>query len=102
MIQCSLLPGHPSSAYLRATLPVLALGGLTIDWLWTASGRSGPALGGNAAYAAVGAWLAGSAAEVVSVVGDDYPAQLLDQLTSSGASERSKINRLRLMSSLTN
>lgn len=63
---------------------VLALGGLTIDWLETASGRSGPALGGNAAYAAVGAWLAGSAAEVVSVVGDDYPAQLLDQLTSSG------------------
>jgi sugar/nucleoside kinase (ribokinase family) len=63
---------------------VLALGGLTIDWLETALGRSGPALGGNAAYAAVGAWLAGSAAEVVAVVGDDYPAELLDQLTSSG------------------
>lgn len=63
---------------------VLALGGLTIDWLETASGRSGPALGGNAAYAAVGAWLAGSAADVVAVVGDDYPPELLDQLTSCG------------------
>lgn len=63
---------------------VLALGGLTIDWLETAAGRTGPSLGGNAAYAAVGAWLAGSAAEVVAVVGDDYPPELLDDLTSSG------------------
>lgn len=63
---------------------VVALGGLTIDWLETASGRSGPALGGNAAYAAVGAWLADATADVVAVVGDDYPHELLDQLKSSG------------------
>lgn len=63
---------------------VLALGGLTIDWLQTPSGRHGPALGGNAAYAAIGAYLAGAAASVVAVVGDDYPPELLAQLTRAG------------------
>ncbi|HET7702069.1 MAG TPA: carbohydrate kinase family protein [Candidatus Limnocylindrales bacterium] len=63
---------------------VLALGGLTIDWLETPSGRHGPALGGNAAYAAIGAHLAGAEASVVAVVGDDYPPELLAQLTRAG------------------
>ncbi|MEJ7803482.1 MAG: carbohydrate kinase family protein [Candidatus Limnocylindria bacterium] len=57
---------------------VLACGGLTIDYVQTASARSGPHLGGNAAYAAAGAWLAGAEAEVVAVIGDDFPASLLD------------------------
>ncbi|HEY8870004.1 MAG TPA: carbohydrate kinase family protein [Candidatus Limnocylindrales bacterium] len=63
---------------------VFALGGLTIDWLETPSARHGPALGGNAAYAAVGAYLAGADASVVAVIGDDYPAELLAQLTTAG------------------
>jgi len=63
---------------------VLALGGLTIDWLQTSAARHGPALGGNAAYAAVGAYLAGAEASVVAVVGDDYPAELLAQLARVG------------------
>jgi ribokinase len=63
---------------------VLACGGLTIDWLQTDAGRSGPFLGGNAAYAAVGAWLAGADAEVVAVIGDDYPADLLADLSAAG------------------
>jgi ribokinase len=63
---------------------VLAVGGLSIDWLQTPSARHGPALGGNAAYAAVGAYLAGAEARVVAVVGDDYPPELLAQLTRAG------------------
>lgn len=63
---------------------VIACGGLTIDWLQTANGRFGPSLGGNAAYAAAGAWLAGAHAEVVAAVGDDYPADLLAQLSGVG------------------
>lgn len=63
---------------------VIACGGLTIDWLQTPVGRFGPSLGGNAAYAAAGAWLAGADAEVVAVIGDDYPADLLAQLSSVG------------------
>jgi sugar/nucleoside kinase (ribokinase family) len=63
---------------------VLACGGLTIDWLQTDSGRFGPSLGGNAADAAVGAWLAGADAEVVAVIGDDYPAELLEALSAAG------------------
>jgi sugar/nucleoside kinase (ribokinase family) len=63
---------------------VLACGGLTIDWLQTSGGRVGPSLGGNAAYSAVGAWLARAEAEVVAVIGEDYPAELLDQLSTAG------------------
>jgi ribokinase len=63
---------------------VATLGGLTIDWLQTPSTRHGPALGGNAAYAAVGAYLAGAEATVVAVIGDDYPPELLAELTRAG------------------
>ncbi len=63
---------------------VLSVGGLTIDWLQTSSTRHGPALGGNAAYAAVGAHLAGADASVVAVIGDDYPDELLEQLKRAG------------------
>ena len=63
---------------------VLSVGGLTIDWLQTSSTRHGPALGGNAAYAAVGAHLAGADASVVAVIGDDYPDELLQQLNRAG------------------
>lgn len=63
---------------------VLACGGLTIDWLQIDRARFGPSLGGNAAYAAVGAWLAQARAEVVAVIGDDYPPKLLEQLERAG------------------
>lgn len=63
---------------------VIACGGLTIDWLQTAQGRFGPSLGGNAAYSASGAWLAGADVEVVAVIGDDYPPELLAQLSDAG------------------
>lgn len=63
---------------------VFVCGGLTIDWLQTQAGRAGPSLGGNAAYAAAGAWLAGADAEVVAVIGDDYPPELLEQLSAAG------------------
>lgn len=63
---------------------VMAIGGLTIDWLQTTTARHGPTLGGNAAYAAVGAYLAGAEASVVAVIGDDYPSELLAQLTQAG------------------
>lgn len=63
---------------------MLAIGGLTVDWLQTPAGRFGPALGGNAAYAAVGAWLTRADPEVVAVVGDDYPPELLTQLATAG------------------
>jgi sugar/nucleoside kinase (ribokinase family) len=63
---------------------VIVLGGLTIDWLQTASGRYGPTLGGNAAYAAVGAYLAGAAVQVGAIIGHDYPHELLDLLTDVG------------------
>lgn len=63
---------------------VFACGGLTIDWLQTDTDRSGPYLGGNAAYAAVGAWLAGADAEVVAVIGDDFPTELLEAVAAAG------------------
>lgn len=63
---------------------VIACGGLTIDWLQNTTGRYGPSLGGNAAYAAAGAWLSGADADVVAVIGDDYPRELLAQLSGVG------------------
>lgn len=65
-------------------VPVLTLGGLTMDWLKTSSVCQGPALGGNAAYAAVGAHLTGAEASIVAVVGEDYPPELLAQLSRAG------------------
>jgi len=63
---------------------VYAAGGLTIDWVKRDGFERGPSLGGNAAYAAAGAFLAGANAEVVAVLGTDYPDELLDQLAGVG------------------
>lgn len=63
---------------------IVAVGGLTLDWLQTSSARQGPSFGGNAAYAAVGAHLAGADASIVAIIGDDYPPDLLDQVTQAG------------------
>lgn len=63
---------------------VYTAGGLTLDWIRRAETASGPNVGGNAAYAAVGAHLARAQADVVAVLGSDYPSSLLEQLESAG------------------
>ena len=65
---------------------VYAAGGLTLDWVRQRGDavNRGPNVGGNAAYAAVGAMLAGASAEIVAVLGADYPSALLDQLAAAG------------------
>lgn len=62
-----------------------ALGNFTIDSVSTADGRhAARAFGGDCVYSAVGAHIWGAAVRVVSVVGDDYPAEWLGLLESSG------------------
>lgn len=65
---------------------VFAAGGLTLDWVRQKGDEvdRGPNVGGNAAYAAVGARLAGANAEVVAVLGADYPIDLLTELEGAG------------------
>src|SRR4051812_32278915 len=63
---------------------VIAIGGLTMDWVQASSTMRGPSLGGNAAYAAAGARLAGGDGEIVATIGDDYPMELLTQLADVG------------------
>lgn len=62
---------------------VLALGGLTLDWVRPPA-EHGPSPGGNALYAAVGAWLAGCEAAVGAVIGEDYPDELLEPVSAAG------------------
>lgn len=63
---------------------LVAIGGLTIDYVQTRAGQSGPAVGGNALYAAVGAWLVGSHPRILAKVGRDYPTELLAPLDAAG------------------
>lgn len=65
---------------------VYAAGGLTLDWVRQRDDPAlqGPNIGGNAAYAAAGARLAGASAEVVAVLGADYPPRLLGELEVAG------------------
>ena len=63
---------------------MLILGGLTLDWVRDDLGTRGPTPGGNALYAAVGAWLAGADVVVGAVVGTDYPHAILDRLEDHG------------------
>jgi ribokinase len=63
---------------------VLLFGGLTLDWVRDAGGVGGPTPGGNALYAAVGGWLAGADVSMVTVVGADYPDELLRRLDGAG------------------
>lgn len=67
---------------------VLVCGGLTLDWVRDHRRVHGPTPGGNALYAAVGAWLAGADVEMVSVVGADYPEGILRQLDDGGIGTR--------------
>jgi len=67
--------------------PLVLLGHLTVDEIHMADGAVHPAtIGGAAAYAAMGASLAGGDVCVVSRVGDDYPlARLADVGEGCGA-----------------
>jgi ribokinase len=63
---------------------LVAIGGITVDYVKTRSGLSGPAVGGNASYAAVGGWLAGSHPTILARTGRDFPAELLKPLDAAG------------------
>lgn len=69
---------------MKARPGVLAVGGISIDTVLTPDGVSGPHLGGNAVYTAVGAWLAGSTTSLCARIGSDFPAQLIDGLKQKG------------------
>lgn len=71
-------------AYSHNDPALVAVGGLTIDYVQTRAGLSGPAVGGNALYAAVGAWLVGSQPTILAKVGRDYPTELLGPLDAAG------------------
>src|SRR5215472_4730615 len=63
---------------------VVAIGGITMDYVRTRTGTVGPSVGGNALYAAVGAWLVGARAIVCARVGADFPVRLLDEAARLG------------------
>jgi ribokinase len=70
-------------------IPTIAcVGGLTLDWIERAGKREGPYAGGNALYAAVGAWLAGAVPVIVARVGSDYPPELLADIAAHHFSTR--------------
>lgn len=76
--------------------PLVLLGHLTVDEIHMADGAVHPAtIGGAAAYAAMGASLAGGDVCVVSRVGDDYPlARLADVGEGCGAIDAGRTARL--------
>jgi sugar/nucleoside kinase (ribokinase family) len=63
---------------------LVAIGGITVDYVKTRSGLSGPTIGGNALYAAVGGWLVGSHPTILARTGRDFPGGLLKQLDAAG------------------
>ncbi|GAA0712611.1 carbohydrate kinase family protein [Dactylosporangium roseum] len=65
-------------------ITVGCVGGLTLDWVRSTAGTSGPFVGGNALYSAVGAWLTGARPSICAVVGADFPADVLGRLADHG------------------
>jgi sugar/nucleoside kinase (ribokinase family) len=63
---------------------VVAIGGITMDYVRTTAGTVGPSVGGNALYAAVGAWLVGARAVICARLGADFPVGLLDEAAGLG------------------
>jgi ribokinase len=59
---------------------MLSAGGISIDTIRTRDGDEGPHVGGNAVYAAAGAWLVGADAGLCARVGSDFPAELMREL----------------------
>ncbi|SDZ31289.1 carbohydrate kinase family protein [Herbiconiux ginsengi] len=75
------------------------LGGFSIDAVRYPDGSYDVnRLGGNAFWAALGAWLVGRAASVHAVVGADYPARALARLAELGIDARGVIRRNELAS----
>lgn len=70
--------------YLHNVPDLVAIGGITIDYVQTRSGMSGPAIGGNALYAAVGGWLVGAHPTILARTGRDFPAELLEPIDAAG------------------
>jgi ribokinase len=65
--------------------PILAtVGGLTVDTIVSGTHVSEGVAGGNALYSALGARLWQPSVSMVSFVGEDYPAEVLDQLGECG------------------
>ena len=60
------------------------VGGLTLDWVRTADRTTGPTVGGNALYSAVGAWLVGAQPAICAVIGADFPISILERLRQAG------------------
>lgn len=60
------------------------VGGLTLDWVRTRDGVTGPSLGGNALYSAAGCWLTGATPSLCAVVGSDFPEEPLSELVHAG------------------
>lgn len=69
-----------------ATKPVLAIAGsLSIDSVLTQDGRHVVGkVGGNALWSSLGALIAGIAPRIVTVVGNDYPQEVLAALVAAG------------------
>lgn len=63
---------------------IAALGGLTLDRVVRAGRVHDDVAGGNALYAALGAWLYEGSVELVSFAGCDYPDAVLDRLDAVG------------------
>lgn len=64
-------------------MPLLVVGSVALDSIYTPFGETADALGGSAVYFSVAASLL-SKVKVVGVVGDDYPVHELDRLAPRG------------------
>jgi len=69
---------------LHSVPDLVAIGGITLDYVKTRSSLSGPTIGGNALYAAVGGWLVGSHPTILARTGRDFPGELLKPLDAAG------------------
>ncbi|MHB1328284.1 MAG: PfkB family carbohydrate kinase, partial [Gemmatimonadales bacterium] len=64
-------------------MPLLVVGSVALDSIYTPFGETADALGGSAVYFSVAASLL-SKVKVVGVVGDDYPVHELERLAARG------------------
>jgi len=55
-----------------------------LDWVRRGATTTGPTVGGNALYSAVGAWMVGAQPAVCAVIGADFPDSILDVLEQAG------------------
>ena len=79
-----------------ARKPVLAIAGsFSIDSVLTQDGRHVVGkVGGNALWSSLGALISGIAPRIITVVGDDYPQEVLSALVAAGI-DTSAVRRIR-------